>query len=109
MAKSTSLRFTEDAKHQLAGRAAAEGVRATSLLDRLITEGVAQLDYPGIVFRGPAHDRRAGVAAGPDVWEIVSRLQGLEGSEEQRVTALSAESDRHPVSSATRWTTPPGR
>lgn len=83
MAKSTSLRFTEDAKHQL--------------------------DHPGIVFRGPAHDRRAGVAAGPDVWEIVSRLQGLEGSEEQRVTALSAESDRHPVSSATRWTTPPGR
>jgi hypothetical protein len=55
-----------------------------------------QLDYPGIIFRGPAHDRRAGLAAGPDVWEIVARLQELDGSEEQRISLLSAESDLHP-------------
>jgi len=35
---------------------------ATALLAQLIIEGVDQLDYPGIVFRGPVHDRRAALA-----------------------------------------------
>jgi hypothetical protein len=96
MAKSTSFRITEAARHILAARAAQEGISATALVDRLIIEGVDQLNYPGIVFRGPAHDRRAALAAGPDVWEIISRLQELDGSEEQRIATLSAESDLHP-------------
>jgi hypothetical protein len=66
------------------------------LLDRLIVEGIDQLDYPGIVFRGPVHDRRAALAAGPDVWEVVARLQELDGTEEQRINLLSVESDLHP-------------
>jgi hypothetical protein len=66
------------------------------LLDQLIIEGIDQLDYPGIIFRGPAHDRRAGLAAGPDVWEVVARLQELEGGEEQRIRLLAGESDLHP-------------
>jgi hypothetical protein len=48
------------------------------------------------IFRGPAHDRRAALAAGPDVWEIVARLQDLDGSEEQRITPLTTESDLNP-------------
>jgi hypothetical protein len=71
-------------------------VTATALLDQLIIEGTDQLDYPGIVFRGPAHDRRAALAAGPDVWEIIGRLQELDGGEEQRISLLAAESDLHP-------------
>jgi hypothetical protein len=66
------------------------------LLERLIIEGIDQLDHPGIVFRGPAHDRRAALAAGPDVWEIVARLRELDGSQEQRVSTLSDESELHP-------------
>lgn len=96
MASSTSFRLNERAKRSLARRATQEGVSATALLDRLITEGVEQLDYPGIVFRGPAHDRRAGLAAGPDVWEVIARLQELEGNEEHRVAVLAAESNLHP-------------
>ena len=96
MAASTSFRISDDARARLADRAAREGVTATALLDQLIIEGTDQLDYPGIVFRGPAHDRRAGLAAGPDVWEIVARLQELDGSEEQRISLLTAESDLHP-------------
>jgi hypothetical protein len=69
---------------------------ATALLDQLIMEGIDQLDYPGIIFRGIGHDRRAALAAGPDVWEIVARLQELDGGEEQRISLLSAESDLHP-------------
>jgi hypothetical protein len=96
VAASTSFRISDAARTRLAARAAREGTTATALLDQLIIEGIGQLDYPGIIFRGPAHDRRAGLAAGPDVWEIVARLQELEGSEEQRIGLLAAESDLHP-------------
>ncbi|MGH3289180.1 MAG: hypothetical protein ACRDPD_31645 [Streptosporangiaceae bacterium] len=96
MAASTSFRISDTARARLASRAAREGATATALLDQLIIEGIDQLDYPGIIFRGPAHDRRAALAAGPDVWEVVARLQELEGSEEQRVGLLAAESDLHP-------------
>ena len=96
MAASTSFRISDTARTRLATRAAREGMTATALLDLLIVEGIDQLDYPGIIFRGPAHDRRAALAAGPDVWEVIARLQELDGSEEQRISSLSAESHLHP-------------
>ncbi|MEX1162493.1 MAG: hypothetical protein WEB03_02825 [Nitriliruptor sp.] len=51
---------------------------------------------PGIVYRGPTNDRRAALAAGPDVWEVVARLRALRGSEEQRIATLAEESELHP-------------
>jgi hypothetical protein len=96
MAASTSFRISDIARRRLAARAAWEGTTVTALLDRLIIEGSDQLDFPGIAFRGPAHDRRAALTAGPDVWEVISRLQELDGSEEQRVATLAEESDLHP-------------
>ena len=96
MAASTSFRISDTARTRLASRAAREGTTATALLDQLIVEGIDQLDYPGITFRGPAHDRRAALAAGPDVWEVIARLQDLPGREEQRIALLAEESDLHP-------------
>ncbi|MGQ0679721.1 MAG: hypothetical protein ACT4OM_08735 [Actinomycetota bacterium] len=68
---------------------------STALLERLIVEGVDTLDHPGIVYQGPVHDRRAALAGGPDVWEIVARLRQLQGSEEHRIETLAAETDLH--------------
>jgi uncharacterized protein (DUF433 family) len=93
---STSFRLGEEAKRRLARRAAEEGVSATALLERLIIEGVDTLEHPGIVYRGPLNDRRAALAAGPDVWEIVARLRELDGGEEDRIDTLAAETDLHP-------------
>ena len=93
---STSFRLSEAAKRRLSERAELEGISATALLERLIIEGVDQLDHPGVVFRGPTHDRRAAMAAGPDVWEVIARLQELDGNEEERIAVLSEESDLHP-------------
>ena len=93
---STSFRISDDAKQRLADRAALEDISATALLERLIIEGVDTLDHPGIVYRGPTHDRRAALAAGPDVWEIVARLRELEGDEEERIATLADESTLHP-------------
>jgi hypothetical protein len=96
VAASTSFRISEIARKRLASHAALEGTSATALLDQLIVEGVEQREYPGIVFRGPAHDRRAALPGGPDVWEVVGRLQELDGPEEQRISLLAEESGLHP-------------
>lgn len=93
--KSTSFRLSDEARGRLAQRAAREGVSSTVLLERLIVEGIDARDHPGIVFRGPAHDRRAALTAGPDVWEVIARLRELDGTEEQRIAMLADESDLH--------------
>ncbi len=95
-ARSTSFRLGEEARQRLHERAEREGVSATALLERLIIEGVDTLEHPGVVYRGSGQDRRAALAGGPDVWEIVARLRGLEGSEEERIATLAAETDLHP-------------
>jgi hypothetical protein len=96
LAASTSFRISEMAKRRLAARAEWEGMTVTALLDRLIMEGCDQSDFAGIVFRGPANDRRAALAAGPDVWEVASRLQELDGTAERRIATLAEESGIHP-------------
>lgn len=95
MARSTSFRISDDAKRRLTEQAAREGISATAPLNRLIIEGIDTLEHPGIVFRGPTHARRAGLAWGPDVWEIVGRLQELDGSLQNRVKTLTEETDLH--------------
>ena len=94
--RSTSFRLSDEARQRLHERADREGISATALLERLIIEGVDTLEYPGVVHRGSSDDRRAGLAGGPDVWEVVARLRELEGSEEQRIATLASETDLHP-------------
>lgn len=93
---STSFRISTEAKQRLADRAEDEGISATALLERLIIEGVDTLEHPGIVFRSGPSGRRAALAGGPDVWEIVARLRELDGGEEERIAALAEESALHP-------------
>ena len=88
--------MSDDVRARLATRAEREGITATALLTRLIVEGIQTLEYPGIVFRGPPHDRRAALAGGPDVWEIVSRLRELRGPEERRIATVAEETALHP-------------
>ena len=45
--------------------------------------------HPGIVFRDGPAGRGAGLAAGPDVWEIVPLLRGLKGTLEERIAATA--------------------
>lgn len=93
--RSTSFRLNDDVRQRLIQRAEREGVSATALLERLIVEGVDTLEHPGVVYRGPNHDRRAALVAGPDVWEIVARLRELGGGEEDRIGMLAAETEMH--------------
>lgn len=95
-ATSTSFRISKAAKQRLTEHAQREGTSATALLERLIIEGVDTLEHPGIVHRGPTHARRAALAAGPDVWEIIARLRELGGDEEERIATLAEETALHP-------------
>jgi hypothetical protein len=64
-------------------------------VDRFVREGIAVSDHPGIVFKPGPSGRRAALAGGPDVWEIVSALRRITGSEAERVAALAGEFGLH--------------
>ena len=58
-------------------------------------EGLDCAAHPGIVFKpGPA-GRRAALAGGPDVWEIVAALGHTTGSESERVAAIAEQFGMH--------------
>jgi uncharacterized protein (DUF433 family) len=57
--------------------------------ERLIDEGLRMEDHPGITFRDGPAGRRAALAAGPDVWEVIETLQGTGQSGERAIAATS--------------------
>ncbi len=46
-------------------------------------------DHPGIVFRDGPAGRRAALAGGPDVWEVIETLKGTGLADEQAVAATA--------------------
>ena len=84
-----SIRFKRPGAYERLKRGAARRAESISSAgERLIDEGEA---HPGIVFRDGPSGRRAGLATGPDVCEVVGLLLGLEGSVEKRVAAAAAQ------------------
>jgi hypothetical protein len=53
--------------------------------ERLIDEGLRMEDHPGIVFRDGPTGRRAALAGGPDVWEVVKTLKEMGPPQEQAI------------------------
>lgn len=56
---------------RLEQRAKRSRMPKTALADRYVEEGLDMDSYPGIVFRDGPAGRRAGVAGGPDVWQVI--------------------------------------
>jgi hypothetical protein len=83
-------------KSRLEATAARERSGEHSLIDSLVSEGLDMREHVGIVFRDGPSGRRAALAVGPDVWEVVSALRYTTGTPEQRVAALSEQFDLHP-------------
>jgi hypothetical protein len=67
---------------------ARSGLNKSRLAERYIDEGMRMEDHPRIVFRDGPTGRRAGLAAGPDVWEVISALRstGDDGDDAIRST-----------------------
>ncbi|MDY7104439.1 MAG: hypothetical protein S0880_24905 [Actinomycetota bacterium] len=81
-----SIRFKRSDAYERLTRAAANSTESISALgERLIDEGLRMQAHPGVVFRDGPTGRRAAIAAGPDVWEVVTVLRDLDGPLERRV------------------------
>jgi hypothetical protein len=80
-----SVRMDRETAARIRARAEARGERLSDALRRYAEEGDRAETHPGIVFRSGPAGRRAGLAGGPDVWEIVLALRqsgdGAEASE----------------------------
>lgn len=94
--RATSYRMDPGIKARLERQARAEGLAERALLERLVVEGLDTLQYPGILYRDGPTGRRAALAVGPDVWEVVSALRYTGGSDEERVAALAEQFGLHP-------------
>ena len=75
MSSPTSLRWSDPAlAGRLASFAAHRGITISAAIQLLTDEALRTREHPGIVFRDGPTGRRAGLAGGPDVWEIVRSL-----------------------------------
>jgi len=75
MVTSTSYRLTSELKKRLAKRAASENTTETALVSRLLEQGLATIEHPGIVYRPGPSGWRAALAGGPDVDEVVRAIR----------------------------------
>jgi hypothetical protein len=77
--KSFSARFSAEVVDMLDARSERLGQSKARVAERLIEEGLRIEEFPGIVFRSGPTGRRAGVAGGPDIWEITRDLKAAAG------------------------------
>jgi hypothetical protein len=92
MPASTSYRLADDLKRRLAQRAATEGVTETALVSRLLEQGLAVIEHPGVVHRNGPTGWRAGLAGGPDVDEVIRAVRAAGAAGEDSAVGVAAES-----------------
>jgi hypothetical protein len=90
-----SLRFEPELRAALTEAAQREGVTLTELVERFVSEGLAVAQHPGVVFKPGPSGRRAALAGGPDVWEIVWALRQTKGTEKRKIAAVAADLELH--------------
>jgi hypothetical protein len=77
------------------------GLSLSSAANLLVDEGLRMIEHPGIMFRTGPTGRRAGLAVGPDVWEIVRAVKSARAAEpdltEQDLLTMVSENSGVPV------------
>jgi hypothetical protein len=86
-----SLRLKPDTFGRLEEESRRAGQSRSELARTLLEEGLRMESHPGIVFRSGPAGRRAGLAGGPDVWEV---MRVFNGSELQGEEALERTAER---------------
>ncbi len=78
----TPVRFDASVAERLSSFVAANpGMSLSSAANRLVDEALRMSEHPGIVFRPGPTGRRAGLAGGPDVWEVVRAVKSARAAE----------------------------
>jgi hypothetical protein len=65
-----TLRLDETTLERLDAESKRTGTSRSQLARDLLDEGLRMQAHPGIVFRSGPAGRRAGLALGPDIWEV---------------------------------------
>ena len=79
MTNPLSIRFDAALLARLRRRVnATPGSTTSALAQRLIDEGLRMADHPGVVFKDGPSGRRAALAYGPDIWEIIKFLREID-------------------------------
>lgn len=74
-----SIRFDDAVLARLRLQASTEvGGNVSALAHRLVDEGLRMAEHPGIVFKPGPSGRRAALAYGPDIWEVVKFLREID-------------------------------
>lgn len=90
MSSPLSVRFDDQVLERLRRRArAVPGLTPSGLAQRLVDEGLRMIEHPGIVFKDGPSGRRAALAFGPDVWEVVTFLRQVEERGDEAIAAAA--------------------
>jgi len=89
------VRFEADVAERLSSFAAGHpGLSLSAAANLLVDEGLRMAEHPRVVFRAGPTGRRAALAGGPDVWEVVRAVRSARDAEpdltEDEVLALVA-------------------
>ena len=95
MSRPISLRLPDEVRTRLGDESRRIASAPSSLAVVLIDEGLKMRRFAGIVFRDGPAGRRAGLANGPDVWEIVRDLK-RHGADGDQISAVAEETGLAP-------------
>jgi len=84
-----SGRWDTDVLDRLQRRSELAGTNKSRLAERYVDEGTRMDEHPGIVFRGGPTGRRAALAGGPDIWELMATLKSGKARGEEAITATA--------------------
>jgi hypothetical protein len=87
--KPFSIRMSEQTLLRLDMGARRRGEAKSRTAERLIDEGLRMEDHPSVLFRDGPSGRRAALAGGPDVWEVIETLHGTGLKGEQAIAATA--------------------
>lgn len=98
----TPVRFDTTVARRLASFAASHpGLSLSAAANLLVDEALRMSEYPGVVFRDGPTGRRAGLAGGADVWEVVRAVKSARAAEpeldEEELLALVVNNTGVPI------------
>jgi hypothetical protein len=84
-----SARWNADVVSRLRRRSELAGTNKSRLAERYVDEGTRMDEHPGVVFRGGPTGRRAALAGGPDLWEVLTTLKSGKARGEEAISATA--------------------
>jgi hypothetical protein len=81
-----SVRFESSVLHRLVEYVHSHsGASISSVTSMFVDEALRTEEHPGITFRPGPTGRRAGLVAGPDIWEVISTLHNVQDASPELV------------------------